>query len=268
MSFHTEAQLKLALDDVRQGFARSDLWLLLGWHDIRQKFRRSLLGPFWLTISTAILLVALGFVYAALFKMDLKQYFPFLAAGIVTWSLISTLVIEGCQTFIASESMIKQIRLPFTVHAFRVVWRNILVFLHNIVIVIAVVLIFARLPGATSLLALLAGLGLIMLNGVWVCLLLGLICTRYRDMPPMITSLIQLVFFVTPIIWHPSLLAGRQRIINFNPFHHFIELLRAPMLDTIPSAATWTAVLAITVLGWLATVLAFWRYRRRIAYWI
>jgi len=184
MSFHTEAQLKLALDDIRQGFRRRDLWLLLGWTDIRLKFRRSLLGPLWLTISTAIMLVALGFVYGALFKMDLKQYFPFLAAGIVTWSLISSLVIEGCQTFIGSESMIKQIRLPFTVHAFRVVWRNILVFLHNIVIVIAVLLIFGQWPSASSLLYLLVGLALIVLNGVWVCLLLGLICTRFRDMPP------------------------------------------------------------------------------------
>jgi len=268
MSFHTEAQLKLALDDVRQGFARSDLWLLLGWNDIRQKFRRSLLGPFWLTLSTAIMLVALGFVYAALFKMDLKQYFPYLAAGIVTWSLISSLVIEGCQTFIGVESMIKQIRLPFTVHAFRVVWRNILVFLHNIVIVVVVVLIFAKLPGLIPLLCLLVGLALFVLNGVWLCLLLGLICTRYRDMPPMVASLIQLVFFVTPIIWHPSLLAGRQRIINFNPFYHFIELLRAPMLDTIPSAVTWGVVLGITVGGWLLTVFVFWRYRRRIAYWV
>lgn len=268
MSFHTEAQLKLALDDVRQGFARSDLWLLLGWNDIRQKFRRSLLGPFWLTISTAILLVALGFVYAALFKMDLNQYFPYLAAGIVTWSLISTLVIEGCQTFIGSESMIKQIRLPFTVHAFRVVWRNIIVFFHNIVIVIVVALIFAKLPGLVPLLCLFAGMALFVLNGVWVCLLLGLICARYRDMPPMITSLIQLVFFITPIIWHPSLLAGRQRIINFNPFYHFIELLRAPMLDTVPTVVTWAAVLGITVGGWTITILLFWRYRRRIAYWI
>jgi ABC-type polysaccharide/polyol phosphate export permease len=73
---------------------------------------------------------------------------------------------------------------------------------------------------------------------------------------------------VTPIIWHPSLLAGRQRIINFNPFYHFIELLRAPMLDTIPAAITWAAVLGITAVGWLVTVLVFWRYRRRIAYWI
>jgi ABC-type polysaccharide/polyol phosphate export permease len=268
MSFHTEGQLKLALDDVKQGLTRRDLWLLLAWNDIRQKFRRSLLGPLWLTISTGIMLIALGFVYGALFKMDLKQYFPFLAAGIVCWSLIATLVIEGCQTFIGSEPIIKQIRLPFTMHACRVVWRNILVFLHNIVIVVVVLLIYAHLPGAAALLSLAAGVALIMVNGVWVSLLLGLICARFRDIPPIVGSVMQLVFFITPIIWHPSLLAGRQRVVNFNPFHHFVELLRAPMLDTIPSALTWTVVLAITAAGWIVTLLVFWRYRRRIAYWV
>jgi ABC-type polysaccharide/polyol phosphate export permease len=107
-----------------------------------------------------------------------------------------------------------------------------------------------------------------MVNGVWVSLLLGLICARFRDIPPIVGSVMQLVFFITPIIWHPSLLAGRQRVVNFNPFHHFVELLRAPMLDTIPSALTWTVVLAITAAGWIVTLLVFWRYRRRIAYWV
>lgn len=268
MSFHTEAQLKLAVDDIRQAFTRRDLWLLLGWHDIRQKFRRSLLGPFWLTISTGIMLVALGFVYAALFKMDLKEYFPYLAAGIVTWTLLSSLVTEGCHTFIGSEPLIKQIRLPFTVHACRVAWRNILVFFHNVVIVVVVVLIYRDLPGLGSMLSLAAGLALIMINGVWVTLLLGVACTRFRDLPPMVASLMQLAFFITPIIWHPSLLAGQQRVINYNPFYHFIELLRAPMLDTIPGATTWKAVFAITLVGWVVTFLVMLRYRRRIAYWI
>src|SRR4051812_11315803 len=113
MSFHTEAQLKMALDDIRQGIARVDVWFTLGWQDIRQRFRRSILGPFWLTLSTGIMLVALGFVYATIFKMELREYFPFLAAGIVTWTLVFNLVAEGCQTFIVSEPMIKQIRLPF-----------------------------------------------------------------------------------------------------------------------------------------------------------
>ncbi len=268
MSFRTEAQLKLTLDDIRQGLTRSELWLMLGWQDIRQRFRRSILGPFWLTLSTAFMLVALGFVYATIFRMPLHDYFPFLAAGVVTWALISSLVNEGCLTFIGSEVMIKQIRLPFTVHACRVVWRNLLVFAHNLVIIVVVAAIFGKWPGPLALLALLAGVCLVMANGVWIGLLLGLICARFRDVPPTVASIMQLVFFITPIIWHPSLLPGRHRVVELNPFYHFIEVLRSPMLGALPSALTWGAVLGITLLGWLVTLLLFLRFRRRIAYWL
>ena len=268
MSFHTEAQLKLALDDIRQGLKRSEVWMMLGWQDIRQRFRRSFLGPFWLTLSTAFMLVALGFVYATIFKMSMREYFPFLAAGVVTWTLISTLLSEGCQTFIASDALIRQIRLPFTVHACRVVWRNILVFLHNLVIIVVVVVVFGIWPSAAAFLAFLAGVLLVMLNGVWVGLSFGLICARFRDVPPVVASLLQLVFFITPIIWHPSLLSGQQRVIYYNPFYHFIELLRGPMLNVVPAATTWAAVIGITLVGWAVTLVLLLRARRRITYWL
>jgi len=268
MSFHTEAQFNLAAADVMQGLARYQLWMTLAWHDIRQKFRRSLLGPFWLTLSTAFVLVALGFIYAAIFRMELRQYFPYLAAGVVTWTLISGLISEGCQTFIAMDSLIKQIRLPFTMHACRVVWRNFIIFLHNVVIIFVVVAVFDLWPTPQSLGYLVLGLLLILLNGVWAALLLGLISARFRDVPPIVTSLLQLVFFLTPIIWHPTLLPGRRRVVEFNPFYHFVEVVRGPLLNEVPGAATWVAVLAITVLGWAATFAILLRGRRRIAYWL
>jgi ABC-type polysaccharide/polyol phosphate export permease len=268
MNFQTNAQLRLALDDVRQGVSQAQLWLMLGWQDIRQRFRRSMLGPFWLTLSTAFMLVALGLVYATLFKMTLREYFPFLAAGIVSWTLISGLVSEGCATFIASDSLIKQIRLPYTIHACRVMWRNVLIFFHNIVIIVVVMAIFDVWPTPASLACLAAGLALVMLNGVWVALFFGIMCARFRDIPPIVASLLQLFFFLTPIIWHPSLLPGRQRVIDFNPFFHFIEILRGPMLGAVPAPATWAAVLGITAAGWLVTLLLLLRARRRISYWL
>ena len=268
MSFHSEAQLKLALDDVREAFRKPGLWLMLGWQDIRQRFRRSMLGPLWLTLSTGCMLVALGLVYGAIFKMPLEQYFPYLAAGVVAWTLISSLISEGCQTFITSDALIKQIRLPFTTHACRVVWRNTVIFFHNLAIIVVVMLVFKIVPSVGSVLLLAFGLVAVMLNGVWVALALGLICARFRDVPPIVASVLQFVFFVTPIIWHPSLLPGRQRVVSFNPFYHFIELLRAPMLNTSPAADNWRAVLAITVVGWVVTFLLLLRARRRITYWL
>ena len=268
MSFHTEAQFKLAVDDLRGGFVRRQVWGTLAWNDIRQKFRRSILGPFWITLSTAFALVVLGFVYSTIFRMQLAEYFPFLACGVVVWGFLSGLMTEGCQTFIASDTLIKQLRLPLTLHACRVVWRNFIVFLHNVVIIFGVLAVFGAWPSLVALPYLLIGLALILVNGVWMALLLGVICARYRDVPPIVASVIQLIFFVTPIIWHPSLLPGRRRIVNWNPFYHFVEIVRGPLLDRIPPALTWEVACGITILGWVVTFFVLLRARRRVAYWL
>lgn len=268
MSFHTEAQLKLAVDDLRGGLAGRRIWATLAWNDIRQKFRRSILGPFWLTLSTGFALTVLAFIYATIFRMELAEYFPFLASGLVVWTLLSGLITEGCQTFIASDALIKQLRLPLSLHACRVVWRNFIVFLHNVVIIVVVWAAFGAWPSLTALPYLVIGLAFILVNGVWVALLLGVISARYRDVPPIMGSIVQLVFFVTPIIWHPSLLPGRGRIVNWNPFYHFVEIVRGPLLGRVPAALSWEVACAITIFGWVVTFLILLRARRRVAYWL
>src|SRR4051812_47682455 len=124
MRFGSDPQLVLAVRDIADGMRLIRLSLMLGWQDIVQRYRRSLLGPLWLTLSTAVTVGALGLVYASLFRLPLERYLPYLAIGLVTWTFISSLVIEGCNSFIAVESTIKQIRMPFTMHATRAVWRN------------------------------------------------------------------------------------------------------------------------------------------------
>ena len=264
----TALQMKMALADLRDGLRHVELWGMLGWHDIRQRYRRSILGPWWLTLSTAIMVTALGFVYHAILRMPLEQYLPFLASGLVTWTLLSTIINDSCQVFILSEQVIRQIRLPFTIHVCRLVWRNVIIFLHNLLIVIVIVAIFGGAARLEAVPLAAAALVAVAVNGVWVGLLLGAFCARFRDIPQIVTSMVQLFFFITPVIWHPSVLPGQQRVITYNPFHHFVEIMRAPLLGAAPPAASWLAVLAITLLGWAATIAFMTRYRRRFAYWL
>ena len=261
-------QMRLAVADLRDGLRHVELWGMLGWHDIRQRYRRSILGPWWLTLSTAIMVSALGFVYHAILKMPLEQYLPFLASGLVTWTLVSSIVNDGCQALIANERVIRQMRLPFTIHVCRVVWRNVIIFLHNLLIVIVIVALFGGWPQIGALPLAAAALVAIAANGVWVALLLGALCARFRDIPQIVASLMQLFFFITPVIWHPSALPGQHRVITYNPFHHFIEIMRAPLLGAVPPAASWLAVIAMTLLGWMVTFAFLARYRRRFAYWV
>lgn len=262
-----QSQLTRALSDIRLGAWSIHLWPTLAWQEIKQRYRRSVLGPFWLTISTALFIAGMGPLYGALMGQPISQYIHFLAVGFIIWQFISSLITEGCQAFIAAEGYIKQTRLPLTVHAMRVVWRNVLILAHNFVIVILVSAYFAP-PWGWGLLLALLGVLVIALNGVWLSLLLGLLSARFRDIPQIVTSLVQLLFFVTPIFWRPEMLISNKWVTAWNPIFHLIELVRAPVLGNPVPAASWSIALAVTVSGWLFTIVFFARYRARIAYWL
>ena len=261
------SQAALAFADIVEGARAWHLWSMLGWQDIRQRYRRSKLGPFWLTISMGALVGGLGVLYAGLFKVEVADYLPFIAVGFIVWSLISGLIVEGCDAFIRAESIIKQVGLPLSVHVYRVVWRSAIIFAHNAVIYVVVAVIFSIQPGWTGLLAL-PGLALVCLNGVWLGLLFGLVSARFRDVPQIVASVVQIAFFLTPIIWKPELLPGRALVLDANPFYHFLELVRGPALGQAPEPVSWIAVLGITVCGWAATLAMYRAYRWRVAYWV
>jgi lipopolysaccharide transport system permease protein len=258
---------RLALSDFARAIALWRLWVSMGWQDIKQRYRRSLLGPFWLTLSMAIMIGALGFLYGQLFGIELSTYMPFLTLGFIIWGFISSTIIEGCTSLIAAEGYIRQVRLPFTLHVLRSVWRNLIMLAHNAVVFIPVVIIFQIWPGWSALL-IIPGLALLLINAVWVTLLLGAVCARFRDIPPIAASLVQVAFFLTPIIWMPELLRERIMFAEANPFYHLVEMLRAPLLGTVPTMMTYTVVIGLTVAGWALTWLFFRRFRCRLAYWI
>ena len=257
----------LALRDIVEGACALRLWGLLGWQDVRQRYRRSVLGPFWFTISMGTLVGALGVLYAGLFKIQVADYLPFIAAGFVVWGLVSSLINEGCTAFIGAEHIIKQVSLPLSVHVYRVIWRNLIIFAHNAIIFVIVAVLFSVRPGWLGLAAL-PGLVLLALNGVWVGLLLGLVSARFRDIPQIMGSVVQIAFFLTPIFWKPEMLPDRVLILDLNPFYHFLELIRAPLLGQVPETTSWLAALGITFCGGLATLIAYRHYRWRISYWV
>lgn len=253
--------------DLKQGAARYPLWATLAWLDIRQRYRRSAIGPFWITISMGAMVAGLGFLYSGLFRQRTDSYLPFLAAGLVVWGLVSALVVDSCATFIGSEGSIKQIKAPLSVYVYRVVWRNLIVFAHYVWIYVIVALAYRVPVGVVTLLAL-PGLVVLVLNGVWVSLLLGLLCARFRDVPQLIANLMQVVFFMTPIMWRADQLSERVAFAEFNPFYHLIAIVREPLLGQPPTAVNWLVAAGVTAVGCALAFALFARYRWRIAYWV
>ncbi|WP_456566446.1 galactan export ABC transporter permease subunit Wzm/RfbD [Blastococcus sp. SYSU D00695] len=267
--------LARTFSDLVSGWRQRELWGHLGWQDIRQRYRRSLLGPLWITISMAVTAVALGILYSGLFGNPIEKQLPYVLVGMIVWGFIAGCVNEGAEVFIANEGLIKHLPSPLSVHVYRLVWRQILFFAHNMIVYAIMLLIFPQ-PMSWTVVYVLPAFGLLVLNGAWVALLAGIVSTRFRDLTPITQSVVQLMFFLTPIVWiygdllnspNPAV-AERARLAEFNPFLHFIEIVRAPLLGADQQVRHWVVVLVITVVGWVLALLVMRRYRARVAYWV
>lgn len=260
-------KVKLAIRDIRQGLQNWHLWAVMGWQDILQRYRRSVLGPFWITVSMGILVVSLGVIYAKLFNVPINDYLPFLTLGLLAWGVIASIVNEGCQVFTSSENFIRQIHVPLSTFVFRLMWRNLIVFGHNLVIYIPVALYFNIWPGIAGLL-IFPGMLLAMINLVWMVVLVGLLCTRFRDVTQIVASMLQVIFFISPVIWKPAAMAGHPRVVDWNPFFHLIELIRAPLLGQVALTSNWMFSISLFLTGVPLTLLIYSRYRSQVAYWL
>ncbi len=253
--------------DFARGLANWPLWGRLGWQEVKRRYRRTTIGPFWTSISLAVMVATLGILWSTLWKQDLRTYMPFFGSGLTVWLLISAMITEGCVAFVSNEAVIKQLRFDFSVLSLALVWRNLIVFGHNIVVYIVLVALL-QVPLTWASLLAVPGLALIAINGLWISTLMGMVCLRFRDVQQMVTSLLQVAMLATPIFWLPDSLGGsRLFLVHLNPLYHLIQVVRMPLLGQVPSGTSYLAVALITLVGSLVTFVAFSRFRRRIAYW-
>ncbi len=261
-------QVSLCYKDINNGLASWRIWYLLGISDIRQRYSRSKLGQFWVTLSTAVFIGAIGVVNGVLFNQDIANFLPFIAANIITWHLISGILIDSCGSFIQSESYIRQVQLPKTVFILRVLTKNVVNFLHNLAILPVIYLIFPQ-PLNFAYLLVPVGFVLILVAGFLTAMILGVLCTRFRDLGQIVNNVVQLAFFVTPILWPVTAL--RSQLVSlgtFNPFAAFLNVLSEPLRGIQPDAASYgMALVVIAVLALIALPL-FAKYRARIPYWL
>ena len=244
------------------------IWTTMAWNDIAQRYRRSVIGPFWLTLSTAIFVGALGWLYAGLMHQAIRNYLPFVATGYVIWQLVSSFITEAGQCFASSEGYLKQVNISKIGIVARMVLRNFIIFLHNAVVIVAVMLLLHLPPGPDAWLVI-PSLVLILWFGLAIALPLGMICTRFRDLNQMVASLVSVLFFITPIFWNPKT-ASRALIEvgKINPISSFIATFRDPLLGLPINPADWMMAVGYAIGMSLFAMLFFMRFRSRIMYWL
>lgn len=259
--------ISTALNDLRASLASWRLWTLLGWLEIRQRYARSRFGPFWLTISMAVMIASIGVVYGTLFGQNMRDYLPFLAISLVMWSVFSQTVSEGTTAYINSANYIRQAATPKLVFILQVVWRNMVILCHNFIIVV-VLLIFFGVKDWWTLPLFIPGLILFFLNAMWIAMTAGLLAARFRDLPQIVNALLQVAFYVTPIVYRPHSLTRFSWVVTFNPLAYLIDIVRQPLGGEIPTMVTWAVCVGMAIVGWIVALLLTSRYIKRIAYWV
>ena len=260
------AKTVATFSDFQDGLLNWRLWTTLAWQDIKLRYRRSTLGPFWLTISMFVIIYALGLIYGSLFKTDLRKYFPHIATGMIFWNFISVTIMEMVDTFVENGHTIKQTKLPYTVYSLRIYTRNCIILAHHLIALIPILIYFKMAVNIP--------LALISFLLVSICIfsygtLLGFLGARFRDIKPIIQNVLQLIFYVTPIMWMAEQLPEKYTFIaTWNPMHHILDILRAPFIYTSIPSLSFLAASFIACVGFLLMCLIFIKSRHRIPFWI
>ena len=266
-ALEAKGTLSVALADIAAGWGRRQLWWTLAYQDLIAQYRRSIIGPFWITLQMTAFTLGISVLYAALFKQDFITFLPYVALGFLLWGLISGMVVNSTSSYVTQGGYIRSTSLPLSIYAFRLVSSQAWLFLHNVVPV-ALLLVFLRVtPSPWAILYVPLGLLLILVNGFFLSLWLGPLSARYRDLMPLISSAMQLIMFVTPVFWDAATLPNRA-VVVWNPFAYFLNAVRYPLLDRYLEPMTWVVLGGITLVNAAVGLYLFGRNRRWIAHWV
>jgi lipopolysaccharide transport system permease protein len=236
--------------------------------DIRQRYRRSALGVWWNLITLSITMGALGYIWSNIFKTDLKSYLPYFAAGYIIWNYIAALINEGANAFIAAESLIRQSNVPLQIHIARIIVRNLIILAINCVVLVIIFLVMGISIYPFDILMAILGLLLGLMLITPVVMSLSIACARFRDLPQVVSNILQLMFFVTPIMWkREALSTEHQWIADWNPLLLVLDAIRGPLLGRLLEPQQYFLLICEIVVVTFVGALAFARYKKQLPYW-
>jgi ABC-type polysaccharide/polyol phosphate export permease len=261
-------EVQMALRDLRASVERVDLAWSLAWHDVVSRYRGSILGPLWITLSMGLMVLGIGVLWGELFRAPLQEFMPFVALGIVFFGTVTTTINEGCETFVQAAGMLSQTSLPMFTFIWRTVFRNLINLGHHVAIVLAVLAYYGLWRTANYPVAAL-GLVLLVVNVAWISMMVAIVSARFRDIPQIVQSITQAAAIMTPVFWLPDRIPERYRLIlDLNPFYHLLQAVRAPLMGRGVEPHTYLFLAGMALVGWVVAFGLFANTRRRIVHYL
>lgn len=256
-----------AAQDLLTGLRSPRIWLLLAWQDLEAKYRRTILGTFWQTLTMAAYIAGLAVVFSTLRQRNMENFILYLAAGFTGFSLITGFLTGGVGAFHRGEALLKAYDLPASLHVFRTVSNEFILFGHSLAIM-AAVWIYTESPPTLYTLLLLPASALMFVLGIGVVLCMGLLGARFRDVSPATTTVTSFMFLVTPIFWLREDLGDRVWVVDYNPLYHATNLIRRPLMGEAPDPINWYVCAGLAAASLILGVAGFLRHRRQLVYWL
>lgn len=262
------AQLVAALGDVSEGLRRWRLWTFLAADAVRNQYRRTVLGPWWLTLQSAAVVLGLALLFGSIFRRPLEDFLPYVTTGYLLFLLLSGLVRRGGDVMLEARDSIRSNRQPLSGLVLQGVAHEAVLFAHYSVMFLPLALL-GWLAVDWQLLLVVPVLAAVLVNGVALGLWLGPMVARFRDLQPLIAAVLQMLIFFTPVFWRLDDVTDdvRTAVTVWNPFAHAVEAFRATLLGG-SVAAELLALAVVTALNVTIAAAVFARTRSQLPYWI
>lgn len=241
--------------------------IYLAWADTKARYKKSVIGPFWPTLTNVFGVLGLGLVWGHLLNQDMNTFIPQLTVGLIVWQLIAGALTDGPQTFVRHAGMIRNVSMPNWFFSVRALAKHLINLFHNVVILVGV-MVYYQVPLTEHTWLVLPGLLLVFLNLFWLLHGLGLVGARFRDVELLINSLVPLLFFISPVIYRADRLPAALNVVWLNPFTYMIEAIRTPLLGAAPDVLTWYVLLGMLVVGGGLTWLHQRTQGKNLAFWV
>ncbi len=216
-------------------------WMALVRIDLRNRYRRSVIGIGWSLLHPIAMTVVLCVVFSRLLGQDdIRKFAPFLLSGLTLWGFITAVVMQGCQCFFLGESYIRQHPAPLAIYPLRTTLGAGFHFLLGFGITLVFVWWVNGFGNLPALLSLIPTFALLFVIGWSLAICTGVANVMFQDSQHLIEVLMQVLFYVTPIIYPPEMLLKRHLMawfVHLNPLAALLELIRKPLLEgQLPSS--------------------------------
>ena len=258
----------MGVADLAKGIDNWRVSYLMGLNEVRKRYARSKIGQFWVTISTSIMVISLGVVWSMLWKVEIGQLLPYIAISMIVWTMITGTLADAAHVFVTTGPIFLNQGMSFSTAIYALVYRHILIFLHNLPIIVAAMLLFSVPVGLTVFLAI-PGFVLLAMALLWTSYVVGIICVRFRDVTQLVQSALMMAFFITPVLWKPDQIPPDQHyLLSLNPFAALLAVVREPLLGQFPTLDDWAGAVIFSFGGFIVSLPIIGYCQRRIIYWI